>query len=101
MRARAPDDLPKAPPWTHNARVKPVLFVFAHGAGAPSSHPWMVAWAAQLSALGAVETFDYPYMQGKRRAADPQAVLVPRPLARIQAAERVPPRHELILIGKS
>ncbi|MEO6602395.1 MAG: alpha/beta fold hydrolase [Polyangiaceae bacterium] len=81
--------------------MKPRLFVFAHGAGAPSSHPWMQAWAAYLSALGAVETFDYPYMQGKRRAPDSQPVLVRAHLAAIERAEAKHPDHELILIGKS
>ena len=83
------------------ALVKPWLFVFAHGAGAPSSHPWMQAWAERLAALGAVETFDYPYMQGKKRAPDPQPVLVRAHLAAIEAACERHPDHELVLIGKS
>jgi predicted alpha/beta-hydrolase family hydrolase len=81
--------------------VKPCLFVFAHGAGAPSSHPWMRAWATRLAALGVVETFDYPYMQGKKRAPDPQPVLVRAHLAAIEQARALHPDHELILIGKS
>ncbi|MET0794732.1 MAG: alpha/beta fold hydrolase, partial [Polyangiaceae bacterium] len=81
--------------------MKPLLFVFAHGAGASSSHAWMQAWAAHLSTLGAVETFDYPYMQGKRRAPDPQPVLVRAHLAAIERAEALHPDHQLILIGKS
>jgi predicted alpha/beta-hydrolase family hydrolase len=83
------------------ASVKPWLFVFAHGAGAPSSHPWMQAWAARLATLGAVEAFDYPYMQSKKRAPDPQPVLVRAHLAAIVQAEARHPDHELILIGKS
>ncbi len=81
--------------------VKPILFVFAHGAGAPSSHPWMQAWAERLRALGSVETFDYPYMQGSRRAPDPHAVLVSAHLAAVAEAEAKHPDHELVLIGKS
>src|SRR5450432_2799348 len=68
------------------ARVKPFLFLFAHGAGAPSSHPWMRAWAARLATLGAVEAFDYPYMQGNKRAPDPQALLIRAHLAAIDQA---------------
>lgn len=61
----------------------------------------MQAWAALLGTLGAVETFDYPYMQGKRRAPDPQAVLVKAHLAAIDRAQALHPDHELVLIGKS
>ncbi len=81
--------------------MKPYLFVFAHGAGAPSSHAWMQGWATRLATLGAVETFDYPYMQGKKRAPDPQPVLVRAHLAAIEQARARHPEHELILIGKS
>jgi uncharacterized protein len=85
----------------HNGTVKPLLFVFAHGAGAPSAHPWMQAWAVRLATLGAVVRFDYPYMQGKRRAPDPESVLVRAHLAAIEQAETEHPDHDLILIGKS
>jgi len=81
--------------------VPPLLFVFAHGAGAPSSHPWMQDWAARLGTLGAVETFDYPYMQGKRRAPDSQPLLIRAHLAAIDAATARHPDHDLVLIGKS
>ena len=83
------------------APVRPPLFVFAHGAGAPSSHPWMRAWAERLATLGAVEPFDYPYMQGKKRAPDPQPVLVRAHLKAIEQAVLRHPDHELILVGKS
>jgi predicted alpha/beta-hydrolase family hydrolase len=61
----------------------------------------MQAWASRLSTLGVVEAFDYPYMQGKRRAPDPQAVLVRAHLAAIEQAQTKHPDHDLILIGKS
>lgn len=83
------------------APVKPLLFVFAHGAGAPSSHSWMQAWAARLATLGTVELFDYPYMQGKKRAPDPEPTLVRAHLAAIDRACADHPEHELVLIGKS
>ncbi|HYQ00609.1 MAG TPA: alpha/beta fold hydrolase [Polyangiaceae bacterium] len=81
--------------------MAPLLFVFAHGAGAPSSHPWMQAWAGLLGGLGTVETFDYPYMQSKKRAPDPQPVLIRAHLAAIDQARARHPDHDLILIGKS
>src|SRR5450432_1962157 len=83
------------------AAVKPCLFVLAHGAGAPSSHPWMRQWAERLATLGAVEAFDYHYMQGKKRAPDPQPVLVRAHLAAIEQAVSRHPDHELVLVGKS
>ncbi|MEO7035053.1 MAG: alpha/beta fold hydrolase [Polyangiaceae bacterium] len=83
------------------AGVSDLLFLFAHGAGAPSSHPWMQEWAERLAALGAVERFDYAYMQGKRRPPDPEPVLIRAHLAAIDQALGRHPHHELILIGKS
>ena len=61
----------------------------------------MQAWAASLGALGVVETFDYPYMRGKKRAPDPQPVLIRAHLAAIDDAQARHPEHELVLIGKS
>ena len=80
--------------------MKP-LILFAPGAGAPSSHPWMQDWKKRLSEIGAVEIFDYDYMrQGRRR---------PDPLPRLIAAHRIAlnrarDRHRpesMILVGKS
>ena len=42
------------------------LILFAPGAGAPSSHPWMQNWKRRLSEIGEVETFDYDYMRAGR-----------------------------------
>jgi len=61
----------------------------------------MQAWAALLGTLGLVETFDYPYMQGKKRAPDPQPVLIRAHLAAIDDVRARHPDHALILIGKS
>ncbi|HKO50822.1 MAG TPA: alpha/beta family hydrolase [Polyangiaceae bacterium] len=61
----------------------------------------MQAWAAQLRSLGVVETFDYPYMQGIKRAPDPQPVLIRAHLVAVKEAQARHPEHELILIGKS
>ena len=78
------------------------LFLFAPGAGAPSSHPWMQRWKMRLQEIGAVETFDYPYMQEGRRRPDrlPQLIAAHRAAlagARTRHAEGIP----TFLIGKS
>lgn len=52
------------------------LFVFAHGAGAGQSHPFMTSYAKALAARGiAVETFDFPYMAQRRKTPDRAPVL--------------------------
>ena len=51
-------------------------FVFAHGAGAPSSSGWMVAWRKRLETLGDVVTFDYPYMRAGRKTPDRLPALI-------------------------
>jgi uncharacterized protein len=67
------------------------LILFAHGAGAPSTSPWMRAWAERLGALGRVVTFDYP-----RTRALP--ALVAAHAAALRAAR---PRGRVVLAGKS
>ncbi len=58
-----------------SAADAPVL-VLGHGAGAGQTHPWMTRVAKGLAARGVtVVTFNFPYMNGKRRAPDPPAVL--------------------------
>jgi predicted alpha/beta-hydrolase family hydrolase len=52
------------------------LFVFAHGAGAGHSHPFMTSYASGLAARGiTVVTFNFPYMEQKRRTPDRAPVL--------------------------
>jgi uncharacterized protein len=52
------------------------LLVFAHGAGAGQSHPFMTGYAAALAARGiTVVTFNFPYMEKKRRTPDRAPVL--------------------------
>jgi uncharacterized protein len=52
------------------------LLVFAHGAGAGQRHPFMTSYAKGLAERGiAVVTFDFPYMEKKRRTPDRAAVL--------------------------
>jgi len=76
------------------------LFLFAPGAGAPSSSTWMRAWAAQLSTLGRVETLDYSYRLEGRRAPDRLPVLI---AAHREALARARAGHDgpVFLAGKS
>ena len=47
------------------------LLVFAHGAGAGQFHPFMTSYAGGLAARGiAVVTFNFPYMEKRRRTPD-------------------------------
>jgi uncharacterized protein len=60
------------------AEGKPLdaLFVFAHGAGAGQSHPFMTNYAAGLAARGiTVLTFNFSYMEQRRRTPDRAPVL--------------------------
>src|SRR4051812_5099766 len=75
------------------------VFVFAPGAGAPSSHPWMQAWKERLSRIGDVATFDYDYMAERRGRPDPLPVLVARHRCALSEARQ--PSRPAILIGKS
>jgi predicted alpha/beta-hydrolase family hydrolase len=79
--------------------VKPV-FLFAPGAGAPSSHPWMQRWEKRLRDIGEVETLDYDYMREGRKRPDrlPQLIAVHRAALTV-AREKF--RGTIFLIGKS
>ena len=81
--------------------------VLAHGAGAPQTHPFMTAFARGLAGRGIdVVTFNFPYMERKRRIPDPAARLEASYRAVLHATrERLerrghpPPR--LVIGGKS
>ncbi|HXP35165.1 MAG TPA: alpha/beta family hydrolase [Chthoniobacterales bacterium] len=79
--------------------MKP-FFLFAPGAGAPSSHPWMQRWKQRLTQIGDVETFDYDYMRESRKRPDrlPQLVAAHR---RALTEVRTKTSGPIILIGKS
>src|SRR5205823_8158205 len=79
--------------------VKP-FFLFAPGAGAPSSHPWMQRWKKTLTRIGEVETFDYNYMREGRRRPDrlPQLIATHRE-ALAEVRPKIP--GPIFLIGKS
>ena len=76
------------------------LILFAHGAGAPSSHPWMQGWIEKLMTIGTVIAFDYPYMKGLRRRPDPLPKLI---AAHREALAQARQEHKgpTVLIGKS
>lgn len=76
------------------------LFLFAPGAGAPSTHQWMQRWAGMLREIGEVETFDYDYMREGRKRPDPLPVLVTAHRAALMRAQQM---HSgaTVLIGKS
>jgi uncharacterized protein len=78
----------------------PPFFLFAPGAGAPSSSGWMQAWRRRLATLGEVMTLDYPYMQQGRRRPDPPAVLIATHTAALDEARRRA-SGTIVLIGKS
>jgi uncharacterized protein len=82
-------------------RSRPPSFLFAPGAGAPSSSDWMCAWKERLASLGEVRTFDYPYMRsGKRRSPDRLPALIEAHRAEL-AALRATASGSIFLIGKS
>jgi len=77
------------------------LILFAPGAGAPSSHPWMQNWKRRLSEIGEVETFDYDYMRAGRKRPDPLPLLIAAHRAALQAAREKYQPDSTLLIGKS
>jgi predicted alpha/beta-hydrolase family hydrolase len=79
----------------------PPAFLFAPGAGAPSSSDWMRAWRDRLMSLGEVRTFDYPYMRAaKRRSPDRLPVLLEAHRAELVQL-RASAGGAIFLIGKS
>jgi uncharacterized protein len=76
------------------------LFLFAPGAGAPTSSGWMVAWKQRLEQLGRVVPFDYPYQRAGKKSPDRPPVLIMShraELARLRAEHTGP----IVSIGKS
>ncbi len=76
------------------------LFLFAPGAGAPSSHPWMLRWAERLRTFGNVCPFDYLYSTEGRNRPDPLPKLIDTHRSALTKARQshVGP---VVLIGKS
>jgi predicted alpha/beta-hydrolase family hydrolase len=80
--------------------MKPLL-LFAPGAGAPSSHPWMQSWKKRLSEIGNVETFDYDYMREGRKRPDPLPKLIAVHREALAKAREKHRSARTFLIGKS
>src|SRR5437763_8357458 len=80
--------------------MKP-LILFAPGAGAPSSHPWIQNWKSRLSEIGDVETFDYGYMREGRKRPDPLPKLIAAHREALSDARKRHPAESTVLIGKS
>jgi predicted alpha/beta-hydrolase family hydrolase len=76
------------------------FFLFAPGAGAPSSHPWMQRWKQRLKQISEVETFDYDYMREGRKRPDRLPQLISAHRAALAAA-RTKTSGPIFLIGKS
>lgn len=91
---------PSLPPAPSPSPSGGALFLFAPGAGAPSTSGWMRAWAQRLGGLGAVVPFDYPYMKAGRRMPDRLPALIAAHAAALAAARAAHP-GPAVLIGKS
>jgi predicted alpha/beta-hydrolase family hydrolase len=92
--------LKRRSPRAEEATDSSPSFLFAHGAGAPSSSDWMRAWRKRLATLGEVTAFDYPYMRTGRKTPDRLPALIEAhraALAKVRARAKGP----IFLIGKS
>jgi predicted alpha/beta-hydrolase family hydrolase len=76
------------------------FFLFAPGAGAPSTHPWMQKWKHYLESVGEVALFDYDYMREGRKRPDPPPQLIAAHRAAL-AEVREKSSGPIFLIGKS
>lgn len=90
------------PPRTQSAAggAAPIAFLFAPGAGAASSSPWMQSFRERLTRLGPTHCFDYPYQQAGRRTPDRHPILVAAHRLAFQAL-RASHAGPIVLIGKS
>ena len=77
--------------------------LFAPGAGAASSSPWMSAWRDRLATIGDVETLrDYPYRLAGRKAPDKLPVLIASHREALHSARvRHAAATSVVLVGKS
>jgi predicted alpha/beta-hydrolase family hydrolase len=77
------------------------FFLFAPGAGAPSTHPWMQKWKRLLDTIGDVALFDYDYMREGRRRPDPLPQLTAAHRQAFQELRETAAGGQVFLIGKS
>jgi len=80
--------------------MKP-LILFAPGAGASSSHPWMQKWKQNLEGIGEVALFDYDYTREGRRRPDPAPQLIAAHRQALQQRRATAAGNQVFLIGKS
>jgi len=77
-------------------------FVFAHGAGAGMTHPFMEAMATGLGEVGiGTLRFQFPYMEARSRRPDPPALCHATVRAAVAEATRVSRGLPLIAGGRS
>jgi uncharacterized protein len=78
------------------------LYVFAHGAGAPMTHPFMTAAANELAAMGiATFRYNFPYMEKRRGAPDRPPMLTATVRAAVKIAAKCAPKLPIFAGGKS
>ncbi len=94
--------------WVRTGTMKGrPLFVFAHGAGAPMTHPFMDHVAHGLVDRGTcVLRFHFPYMElaqtsGKRRAPDPAKRLLATWRAMLDLVKKMRGSGPVVIGGKS
>jgi predicted alpha/beta-hydrolase family hydrolase len=80
--------------------VQRPLLLFAPGAGAPSSHPWIRRWTDLLQPIGEVRSFDYSYMIEGRHRPDRLPELIAAHCAALRRARELH-AGPAVLIGKS
>jgi predicted alpha/beta-hydrolase family hydrolase len=77
-------------------------FVFAHGAGAGMTHPFMQAFAEGLCARGIASLrYQFPYMEKASKRPDPPAIAQATVRAAVREAARHCPDVPLVAGGKS
>src|ERR1700739_4291733 len=77
-------------------------FVFAHGAGAGMTHPFMETFATGLGDRGIASLrYQFPYMEKGSRRPDPPAIAQAAVRAAVAEAGRTCPGMPLIAGGKS
>lgn len=80
----------------------PAVLVFAHGAGAGHSSPFIVAFATAFAALGLdVVSFNFPYIEARRRMPDRNEVLEATWRAALTAVGERLASHRVFAGGKS
>jgi uncharacterized protein len=78
------------------------IYVFAHGAGAGMTHPFMAAVATELAQRGiATLRYQFPYMEARGKRPDPPKVAQRAVRAAVATARRRAPELALFAGGKS